>query len=112
MSEMDETWTAHNRETLQDIDRRIDRFLDWLVFSLPQLDHHHEQQQQSVVAVVSHGVWMECLLRKFDALPNGQRVHNTDAYALRLFSCVDNGQLVVRASQIEQIHSSVVQLHK
>jgi broad specificity phosphatase PhoE len=115
MSETDEAWTAHYRETLQDINRRIERFLGWLV-SLPQMDHHHEQEQ-SIVVVVSHGVWMECLLRKFDALADGQRVYNTDAYALRLHSCVDDndndGQLVVvRASQIEQIHSSIGQLHQ
>jgi broad specificity phosphatase PhoE len=116
MSETDEAWSVDYRETLQDIDRRIERFLNWLV-SLPQMDHHdhHEQEQQSFVVVVSHGVWMECLLRKFDALANGQRVYNTDAYALRLHSCVDdsNGQLVVvRASHIEQIHSSIGQLHQ
>jgi broad specificity phosphatase PhoE len=94
MTELDEAWSSTQRETIGDVERRIGRFLDWLV-SLPY---------QRIV-VVSHGVWMECLLRQFNALPNGQRVFNTDAYAMKLHHTIDSK--FTGASHIEQIYSSV-----
>jgi broad specificity phosphatase PhoE len=115
MTEQDEAWTVDRRETLSDVNRRIDHFFDWLLFvAMPWSSNN------GVAVVVSHGVWIECLLRRFSgALSDGLRVHNADAYALRLEfldggppSVVDhdinnNGPQWVRhvaASHVEQIH--------
>jgi broad specificity phosphatase PhoE len=78
MTEQDEQWKPDQRETWDDILRRIDLFLDWLVL-----------RREDNVVVVSHGVWIEHLFRtKYpELLHHGhRRVHNLDAFACECVS--------------------------
>lgn len=93
MTERDEAWRPDDRETSSDVNRRVRRFMDWLV-----------TQDAERVVVVSHGVWIECLLRNLGAFADGQRVYNTDAYAMKLHT---KDGVFQRASEIGQIHSSI-----
>lgn len=93
MAEQDEAWSPTKRETLQDVERRIGRFWNWIV-----------SERVDRVVVVSHGVWIECLLRKLGALPDGQRVYNTDAYAMKIHS---KDGTFLRASEIGRIYSGM-----
>jgi broad specificity phosphatase PhoE len=119
MTEQDEAWTPHRRETLSDVNRRIDHFFDWLLLVSMLPSSSLSSNNGVVVVVISHGVWIECLLRRFvGALPDGRRVHNADAYAIRLELLDDGPSSVVdhdhdhrphwvhrvAASHVEQIH--------
>lgn len=78
MTENDDRWRPDWRENWEDISRRIELFLAWLV-----------QQSQENVVVVSHGVWIEHLFRVKapDMLQNGnRRVHNLDSFACQIVS--------------------------
>lgn len=105
MTEEDEAWKPDIRETIHDLNKRIDGFLMWLSWN--QLLHsisysnngqkkdmkdHQEQKQQQNLLVVTHGVWMECLFRKLkpEILEHDgkkRRVHNCDLYRLDLVCC-------------------------
>jgi hypothetical protein len=99
MTEEDEAWKPDQRETLNDLSQRIDNFLVWLAWnqlhciitkSSTNIDKnnehdisvHQDQLQEQHLLVVTHGVWMECLFRKFcpQILEGGRRVHNCDLY--------------------------------
>lgn len=72
----DVDWQPHIRETRNDVIRRVDNFLSWLT-----------QQPQESIAVVSHGVWIECALLKYcpSVLEFGKkRVHNCDVYCVNV----------------------------
>jgi broad specificity phosphatase PhoE len=78
MTERDERWKPDKRETWDDVGRRIDHFLAWLV-----------RRSEENVVVVSHGVWIEYLFRLKDpqVLQNGERrVCNLDAFACQCIS--------------------------
>lgn len=83
MTENDDAWSTDHRESWSDIQTRVDAFLQWLV-----------QRPESVVAVVTHGVWMETLFRSHApaVLQNGTRVHNCDVYACLVRS--ENGSFI------------------
>jgi broad specificity phosphatase PhoE len=92
MTEEDEQWKADQRETWDDILRRIDHFLDWLVL-----------RREENVVVVSHGVWIEHLFRTKcpELLHNGQRrVHNLDAFACECVSLDGKFQRLEHGIQI------------
>jgi broad specificity phosphatase PhoE len=92
MTEEDEQWKPDRRETWDDILRRIDRFLDWLVL-----------RREDNVVVVSHGVWIEHLFRtKYpELLENGRRrVHNLDAFACECVSLDGKFQRLEHGIQI------------
>jgi broad specificity phosphatase PhoE len=91
-TEEDVDWQPHSRETRDDVIRRIDNFLSWLI-----------QQPQESIAVVSHGVWIECALMKYcpRVLEFGKkRVHNCDVYYATLIYDEDR-QLALK--NVEQI---------
>jgi broad specificity phosphatase PhoE len=72
MTEQDEAWSPHTRETRNDVIRRVHSFFNWV-----------SHQPHKCIAVVSHGVWMECALMEFcpDVLDGGnKRVYNCDVY--------------------------------
>jgi broad specificity phosphatase PhoE len=91
MTETDDAWKSDWRETWDDVRRRVDRFLSWLV-----------QQHQNNVVVVTHGVWIEALLRTYapHVLGKERRVYNTDAYACQ---CVSSNGTFSRIQQVRQI---------
>lgn len=73
MTEHDNAWSPNRRETYIDVRRRVHNFFNWLSL-----------QPHNCIAVVSHGVWMECALMEYcpEVLDNGQkRVYNCDVYA-------------------------------
>lgn len=81
MTEEDECWRPNRRETLNDIDERIDYFLFWLSKNQKQFFGCPEGSPSNLL-IVSHGVWMECLFRKYfpSVLEGGKRVYNCDIY--------------------------------
>ena len=92
-TEEDVDWQPHSRESRDDVIRRIDNFLSWLI-----------QQPQESIAVVSHGVWIECALMKYcpHVLEFGKkRVHNCDVYYANLIYDEDQQQLALK--NVEQI---------
>lgn len=91
MTEEDVAWRADRRESWNELSRRVEQFVAWLV-----------QQGGDNVVIVSHGVWIETLLRTYApaALGRDQRVHNTDAFACHFIS--ENG-IFVRIQNVQQI---------
>ena len=90
-SEDDIDWQPHKRETQADVKKRIDHFLAWLT-----------EQPQGSIAVVSHGVWIECALLKYcpHVLEYGKkRVYNCEVYMAHL--AYDEGRVVM--NNVEQI---------
>lgn len=83
MPEEDECWSPVERETLHDIGRRVNEFLDWLV-----------KRPETHVVVVSHGVWLECCFHAHspETLQNGDRVYNCDLFAAECLS--ENGKFL------------------
>ena len=71
MAERDEQWSPSTRETVTDVETRVQDFLDWLV-----------QRNESNIFVVSHGVWIEsCFDVHFpEVLQDGMRVYNCDCF--------------------------------
>jgi Histidine phosphatase superfamily (branch 1) len=102
MSEDDTAWQADRRESWHNVAQRVALFLDWLV-----------RQPQTTIAVVSHGIWMETLLRLHapqammipcattgQGPPTTKRVYNTDAYHCEI---VSRGGTFVRMQGVRQI---------
>jgi Histidine phosphatase superfamily (branch 1) len=103
MSEDDTAWQADSRESWHNVAQRVTQFLDWLV-----------RQPQTTIAVVSHGIWMETLLRLhapqammmpsntsgIGPPPAAKRVYNTDAYHCEI---VSRGGTFVRMQGVRQI---------
>eukprot|EP00578_Thalassiosira_sp_NH16_P011570 CAMPEP_0181121154 /NCGR_PEP_ID=MMETSP1071-20121207/24576_1 /TAXON_ID=35127 /ORGANISM="Thalassiosira sp., Strain NH16" /LENGTH=356 /DNA_ID=CAMNT_0023205933 /DNA_START=34 /DNA_END=1104 /DNA_ORIENTATION=- len=76
LAEDDVDWRPDSRETRRDVSRRIRNFFVWLM-----------RQPHESVAVVTHGVWMECALLEYcpEALEYGRRrVYNCDVYRGKL----------------------------
>lgn len=92
MTDEDQAWQPDHRETMTDIERRVDESLAWLV-----------QRTESNIVVVSHGVWIECCLQRYcrRILEGGRRVYNCDAFSCEAVS--ENGRLV-RLDHAKQIH--------
>lgn len=75
-TEDDVDWQPHIRETRDDVLRRVDNIFAWLM-----------QQPDESIAVVSHGVWIECVLQKYcpQVLEFGKkRVFNCEVYYANL----------------------------
>lgn len=90
-SEDDIDWQPHKRETRVDVEKRVDSFLAWLA-----------EQPQGSIAVVSHGVWIECALLKYcpHMLEFGKkRVYNCEVYVAHL--AYNGDQLAMNS--VEQI---------
>lgn len=94
MTEHDDAWSAERRESWGDIRTRVDACLAWLV-------HRNEDR----IAVVTHGVWLEALLRTYSPATLGEsgRVHNCDAFSCQIVS--KEGRFV-RISQTQHIAGS------
>lgn len=86
MSEVDTWWRVEQREKYPELQERTQRFLDWL----------KNRPEQNIV-VVSHGVWIECLLKRF---LGERRVYNTDSFACLLRSDQNSRELI----PLKQIH--------
>ena len=102
MTEEDRDWKPDQRETFMNLHKRIDNFLIWTSWnqllktisedgSVPIDDHKQERMKQNRIKnqhllVVSHGVWMECLFRKYypQILDGGRRVHNCHLFSTDL----------------------------
>ena len=93
MSEQDELWSATERETLEHLQSRVNRFLNRLAQQFSDCD---------TVLVVSHGLWIEACLRMYcpDALPHPERVHNCDLFG---GECVSMQGRFVRLQNIRRI---------
>lgn len=95
MTEQDDAWRMDWRETWDDVRDRVRYFVEiWLV-----------QQPQNNIVVVSHGVWIEALLRQYVPrfLEGGKRVYNSDAYACQ---CVSRNNTFIRMEYVQQICGS------
>mmetsp|Transcript_29327 Transcript_29327/g.32454 ORF Transcript_29327/g.32454 Transcript_29327/m.32454 type:complete len:101 (+) Transcript_29327:3-305(+) len=82
MPNNDESWKLEERETIQDVTSRVNRFLQWLC----------QTRWETNIVVVSHGVWIECCLHACSpqALASGDRVKNADLFVVECISI--NGQ--------------------
>lgn len=107
ISEQDEDWRRDQRETVHDVNRRIDDFLHWLTWSelvqsqpqsqsqssssntgtstrsqAPTCDINKDNTYNSTCLVVSHGVWMECLFKRYfpSIMEGGRRVYNCNVF--------------------------------
>ncbi|KAL7473583.1 hypothetical protein ACHAXS_014135 [Conticribra weissflogii] len=72
ITEHDTDWQPHTRETRHDVTERARKFFHWLL-----------HQPHDNIAVVSHGVWIECALREYcpEVLDFGnKRVYNCEVY--------------------------------
>ena len=84
LSEEDEAWKSDERETIENVECRIDYFLKWLLWNISSTrtnTHTNTNTKSSATLAVSHGVWMECLLRKYcPSLMEGgtRRIYNCD----------------------------------
>ena len=91
ISECDDAWSPYTRETRNDVIRRVHNFFDWLSY-----------QPHNCIAVVSHGVWIECALMEFcpEILDGGKkRVYNCDVYGGTL-STGETGAVMLDVKQI------------
>jgi broad specificity phosphatase PhoE len=86
----DTQWQSNVRESWDDVEERVRRFFHWLIL---YLDQQQQQKQQRTVAytnsiaIVTHGVWMECALLMYcpEVINFGDvRVHNCDVYEAKL----------------------------
>lgn len=97
MTENDDAWSPNARESYNDVAIRVHSFFSWL-----------SHQPQNCIAVVSHGVWMECALMEYcpEVLNNGEkRVYNCDVYAGTICRG-GNGRVVMNdVKQITMYHS-------
>jgi len=85
LTELDNDWQPDKRESREDVIRRISNFFHWIL-----------QQPHNNIAIVTHGVWMECALLEYcpEVLGFGKkRVYNCDVYGgcLSLDGNGDNG---------------------
>ncbi|KAL3773797.1 hypothetical protein ACHAWO_006596 [Cyclotella atomus] len=97
MTENDDAWSPNTRESYNDVAVRVHNFFLWL-----------SRQPQNCIAVVSHGVWMECALMEYfpEVLNNGgKRVYNCDVYAGTMCRGGDGGIVVKDVKQITMYHS-------
>lgn len=93
MPEEDLAWKPDWRETIYDMERRIDSFLNTLV-----------GRTEKNIVVVSHGVWIEVCFHKycFEALDHGRkRVHNCNTF---VGECVSQDGRFVRLQNIRLIN--------
>ena len=95
MPEEDIFWEKDKRETFDDVKIRVDSFFRWL--SMMRQNNNH-------ILVVSHGVWIECLLLHYfpSVLEMGmKRVYNCDIYCVEM----RKNQLVDGLTFMPTIHS-------
>jgi len=84
LTELDEAWKPDSRENLQNVQDRIDIFLQWLSWNqlVQSSDKPGGENSASTLLIASHGVWMECLFRMHypSILEGGKRVYNCDIF--------------------------------
>ena len=93
MVENDDDWSPVHRETVEHLENRVKAFMQFLT-----------QRSESMIAVVSHGVWIEICLRLFcpEALDHGRkRVHNCNIFVA---DCVSVSGIFLRLQNVHQIH--------
>eukprot|EP00581_Thalassiosira_minuscula_P018977 CAMPEP_0183722982 /NCGR_PEP_ID=MMETSP0737-20130205/14755_1 /TAXON_ID=385413 /ORGANISM="Thalassiosira miniscula, Strain CCMP1093" /LENGTH=336 /DNA_ID=CAMNT_0025953231 /DNA_START=55 /DNA_END=1065 /DNA_ORIENTATION=- len=96
LMEHDTDWQPNTRETRKDVSQRIQTFFAWLA-----------QQPQHNIAIVTHGVWMECALLGYypEVLEFGKkRVYNCEVYRGELSLAKNDGSSAgVALKNVEQI---------
>mmetsp|Transcript_7107 Transcript_7107/g.15326 ORF Transcript_7107/g.15326 Transcript_7107/m.15326 type:complete len:302 (+) Transcript_7107:107-1012(+) len=103
ITEHDTDWKPHTRETRHDVAERARKFFHWLL-----------HQPHDNIAVVSHGVWIECALREYcpEVLEFGRkRVYNCEVYCGNLVGrksvkgndCDSMNDLEIGLSDVTQI---------
>ena len=94
MTEDDELWSETTRESIVDLEQRIVQFLNMLC-----------QRQENYIVVVSHGVWIETMLHRYDptTLSNGQRVYNCNAFATQ---CVSMSSSTINNNNDQENHNN------
>jgi len=83
LTENDTDWQPSVRETHHDVLRRIQNLFHWLL----------HQNNHDNIAIVTHGVWMECALLHYcpEVLEFGKmRVYNCDVYCGTLVGLLDD----------------------
>jgi broad specificity phosphatase PhoE len=77
MTNDDALWSAEWRESIADVQARIQKALNWIV-----------RRPEDLMVVVTHGVWMEVLLQRHlsEQPPERRRVYNCQAYACQVIS--------------------------
>lgn len=96
VTEFDDSWKPDVRESISNVMNRIERFFQWL-----------SHRSEKVVAIVSHGVWIECCLYKYypSALDGGRRVYNCDVCECDFVTEVRDGVKSSRLSRAQIILS-------
>lgn len=95
LTEADDDWRSDARESRDDVTRRIHDFFIWLL-----------RQPHDNVAVVTHGVWMECAILAYcpEALEFGRkRVYNCEVYHGRLAGGGGEDGVGVALRDVEQL---------
>ena len=91
LTEHDVDWRPDARETRDDVVRRVREFFAWLV-----------RQPHDNIAIVTHGVWMECALLSYcpEVLEYGKkRVYNCEVYCGKLVGTPAGGNVALRDMQ-------------
>jgi broad specificity phosphatase PhoE len=109
MSEFDTLWSKTNRETMHDLQQRIERFMIWF---LPSYDN------DDIVILITHGVWIETMIQMYNPLWSAtsttKRIYNADMhyceciYTLPSFGTTNaqSSQFNIALQNIQQIHPS------
>ncbi|GFH46211.1 hypothetical protein CTEN210_02685 [Chaetoceros tenuissimus] len=99
-SDEDIYWKADKRESIDDINQRIDKFLLFMCWNqlLRNIDTNRSNtdlRKESLCLVTSHGVWMECLFRRYfpNILQGGKRVYNCEVYRVEIESDWEHTQI-------------------
>jgi broad specificity phosphatase PhoE len=111
MSEQDEIWSANRRETIHEVQIRIEKFLLFLIASIEPAGNattaEHDNNENDVFVVITHGVWIETLLQMYHAPSHFQipkRVRNADAYYCECVSALSNNQQFLCMRNFQQIY--------
>lgn len=91
MTSEDEAWKLTERETVTDVVERVKQFVLWLV-----------RRPETNVAVVSHGVWIECCFHFLcpATLKDGDRVRNADLF---VGECISQNGVFHRLEGVRRI---------
>jgi Histidine phosphatase superfamily (branch 1) len=129
MSERDELWSPEHRETIADVQGRVENFLSFLITVKERAtgtttDSNIHNNSNVMFIIVTHGVWIETLLRVchapyhllYNVLPSPagasaatpsvavpKRVFNGDAYYCECLSSSSPNQQV-QLQQIQNFH--------
>jgi broad specificity phosphatase PhoE len=138
ITEQDQDWKSDQRETVQDVNKRIDSFLEWLSWNelvqsnaqtsiLNTVDdctrttsttsasptaNQSEDPSASpnTCLVISHGIWMELFLKKYfpKIMEGGKRVYNCNVFKATLECQWENRGSAWNCRQIKISHVDLI----